>query len=86
MCYCIEVWGSACDKYITSFFKIQKRAVRIINSSSYLAHTSPIFEQFDMLNIYKIDSIYIKLKVATLMFKIEKHIVPSVISEMFVKN
>ena len=47
-------WGSTCDKYISSLFKMQKIAVRIINPSSYLAHTTPIFEKFDILNIYKI--------------------------------
>ena len=26
ICYCIEVWGSACDKYISSLFKIQKKS------------------------------------------------------------
>ena len=64
------------------YLKYKNRAVRIINSSSYLAHTSPIFEKIAILKIYKI----YKLKVAILMFKIEKHIVPSDISEMFVKN
>ena len=54
ICYCIEVWASACDKYISSLFEIQKRAIRIVNSSSYLAHTSPIFEKNDIVNIYKI--------------------------------
>ena len=33
--YCIEVWGGASDKYIKSLFKAQKRAVRIIKSTSY---------------------------------------------------
>ena len=40
--YCIEVWGGASDKSIKSLFKVQKRAVRIIKSASYLAHTQPI--------------------------------------------
>ena len=31
---------NACDKYISSLFKIQKRAVRIINSSSCRISTS----------------------------------------------
>ena len=82
ICYCIEVWGSACDKYISSLFKVQKRAVRIINASSYLAHTQPIFAKLNILNIYKI----YKFKVALLMYKVEKHCVPKVVSDMFVKN
>ena len=40
--YCIEVRGGASDKSIKSLFKVQKRAVRIIKSASYLAHTQPI--------------------------------------------
>ena len=52
--YCIEVWGGASDKYIKSLFKVQKRAVRLIKSTSYLAHTQPIVHALNILNISKI--------------------------------
>ena len=58
--YCIKVWCHTFDKYISchtfdkysSLFKVQKRAVRIITSSSYLAHTLPICSNNKILNIY----------------------------------
>ena len=80
--YCIEVWGGASDKSIKSLFKVQKRAVRIIKSASYLAHTQPIFHALNILNIYKI----YEFKVALFMYKMEMQLLPSLFSDMFVKN
>ena len=36
--YCIEVWGSASDWYISSLFKLQKISVCIIESAHYRAN------------------------------------------------
>ena len=41
--YCVEVWGGASNKLISTLFKLQKKAVRIIVSAPYKAHTRPIF-------------------------------------------
>ena len=79
--YCIEVWGGASDKSIKSLFKVQKRAVRIIKSASYLAHTRPIFHALNILNIYKI----YEFKVSLFMYKMEMQLLPSLFSDMFVK-
>ena len=40
---------SASDKYNQSPFKVQKRGVRIIKATSYLAHTQPIFRLFSVV-------------------------------------
>ena len=82
MSYCIEVWGGASDKYMSSLFKLQKRAVRVITSSAYLAHTSPIFFKLNILNIYKVYA----LKIIMLMYKYEHRLLPSSVQDMFVTN
>ena len=48
--YGIMVWGFKCGR----IFKIQKRAIRIVNLSKDNAHTDPIFKQ---LNILKAEDI-----------------------------
>ena len=37
-----------------SLFKLQKRAVRLIVSAKYLAHTEPIFKQLHVLFMFKL--------------------------------
>ena len=48
--YCTEIWGTAAayKSYTESLFKLQKRAVRLIVSAKYLAHTGPIFKQLNI--------------------------------------
>lgn len=63
--YCNVVWGGSSDVYLGRLFRIQKRIVRIIAGSDYLAHTSPLFYR---LGILKLNDIYIYLN-AIFMFK-----------------
>ena len=51
--YCIEVWGSASDCYISSLFKLQKRSVRIIESAHYRANTEPLFRNCSYYHLTK---------------------------------
>ena len=50
--YCLLAWGHKFDR----LFKIQKRAVRIVNHSKYNAHTDPIFKS---RNLLKLEDIYV---------------------------
>ena len=52
--YCILIWGSAEDGIIEPLFKLQKKAVRIINKSNYLDHTAPIFKSLKLLTVFKV--------------------------------
>ena len=63
--YCIEVWGKSCPTYLSIFFIVQKRAVRLISFSPYLSHTDPIFKS---LQILKLNDIY-KYSVALFIYK-----------------
>ena len=52
--YCNLIWGSAESGIIQPLFLLQKKAIRIINKSHYLDHTSPIFKSLETLNIFQI--------------------------------
>ena len=80
--YCVEVWGSATESCVSSLVKLQKRAVRIIVSASYKAHTGPIFQKLNLLNINKI---YL-YNVALFMFKFENGFLPNIFDNLFCQN
>mgnify|MGYP000542503182 CR=1 FL=1 len=63
--YGILVWGGASDVYSRKLLSIQKKVVRIITKSDYLAHTGPLFHRTEIL---KISDIYV-YQVAIYMFK-----------------
>ena len=52
--YGVLVWGTQ-SNLNNKIVKLQKRAVRIITSSNYLAHSEPIFKKLYLL---KLDDIY----------------------------
>ena len=45
----ILAWGSASNSHLDRLFKLQKRAIRLINHSSFYAHTEPIFKDLKIL-------------------------------------
>lgn len=49
--YCIIVWGNSSSCYLNSLLLLQKRAVRYITNSHYLAHTSELFAELRILKI-----------------------------------
>ena len=52
--YCNLIWGGACKSSLDSLYLLQKKAIRIVNNSEYLAHTDPIFKSLGILNIYQV--------------------------------
>ena len=52
--YCNLVWGGACKSVLEPLVKLQKRAIRIINKSAYLAHTDPIFKTLNILPLHEV--------------------------------
>ena len=57
---------------IERLFKLQKRAIRIITSSKYNAHTEPLFKQLDCLKLPDI----IKLNTLKFYYKLENNLLP----------
>ena len=49
--YGSQVWGSTYPTKLTKLVTLQKKIVRIVDHSDYLAHTSPIFKKFNVLKL-----------------------------------
>ena len=63
--YCIMIWGGTCTSHIKQLETLQKRCIRTITGSTFLAHTSPLFKK---LKILKIRDVY-NLKLALRAYK-----------------
>ena len=63
--YCIVAWGSSYATHLQPLFILQKKAIRTINKSCYLDHTSPLFYSN---NILKLQDIY-RFAVSTYMYE-----------------
>ncbi len=64
--YGILLWGASNQNSIKSLFLQQKKVVRVIAKSSYLAHSDPLFSR---LNVLKINGIY-NLALGTFMYRV----------------
>ena len=80
--YCLPVWGSTYDTYLSPLVSLQKRAVRLIFGAKKYDHTDPIFQS---LNILKLDQLYM-YSVQLLMFKFIKNELPNIFQILFVRN
>ncbi len=77
--YGILLWGSACYVNLNRIFKLQKRAIRIISNSSYLCHTKPLFEKYNVLDIF---DLYSK-EVCLFMHKYHNGLLPRAFDNLF---
>jgi hypothetical protein len=59
--YCNIVWGGAGKSLFERLFKLQKRSIRIITYSMYIAYTSPLFSKLKVLNLKDIFSLQVLL-------------------------
>ena len=50
--YCNIVWGNTYSTHLNQLLILQKKAVRIITKSHFLAHTPPLFRSLNLLNIF----------------------------------
>ena len=80
--YCNLIWSSTYPTNLSRLVLLQKRAVRIINKSDFLAHTSPIFKE---LHLLKLQDIRI-LQICQFMFSCESKKLPYKFQEMFILN
>ena len=80
--YCIEVWGNAHQTHLDPLIKIQKKSIRTITFSHYLAHTEPLFERLDILDMKKL----VMQRISLIMFKNYLNILPTPLSELFIVN
>ena len=80
--YAILSWGGAANVHIDKIFRIQKRAIRIVFHSQYLAHTSPIFKSLKILNIYNL----FQYKLAIFMYLCYNNLLPPSLVQYFSLN
>lgn len=80
--YCIEVWGNVAHCHLQPLLLIQKKLIRIITFSNYLAHTDPIFRD---LYILKIDQLYLS-RLGVFMYKYSNDLLPDVMHDLYRNN
>ena len=50
----LYLWGNACNTYLSSLHKLQKKVVRIITFNDHFTHSLPLFSSLKILTIYDI--------------------------------
>ena len=53
MTYCIEVWRCASQTQLNCLLLLQKKIIRKVSFSHYLAHTNPLFLSMEVLPLRK---------------------------------
>ena len=76
------IWGNAYNVYLDPLVKLQKKCLKIITFSSYLEHTEPLFQNLEILNFKQL----VIHRIAMLMFKNSKEMVPIAIRMLFARN
>ena len=67
--YCILAWGFSCDR----IFILQKKAVRLVCSETFYAHTDPLFKKLNTLKVHDI----FKLRAIKFYFRYVQNQLPS---------
>ena len=52
--YCNIIWGSAFKTTLMPLFILQKKCMRTITKSNFLAHTLPLFSENKLLNVFQL--------------------------------
>ena len=55
----IPVYGGTALYLTEQILRLQKRAIRLVTNSSYVAHTKPLFEKLNALSFYKLYATYL---------------------------
>ena len=80
--YCTLLWANSYRSHLHKLRLLQKKAIRIISNTDYLAHSSKLFLNLKLL---KLDDI-MKFQLGTFMYKSKYNKLPNVIPHMFVTN
>ena len=80
--YGLLLWGNTNKESMTKIFRLQKRALRTISNSSYLSPTKPLFNKYNILNIF---DMYTK-EVAIFMHKFKSNLLPRSFDGCFLIN
>ena len=80
--YYIEIWGNTNDIHLDPLVKIQKKGIRVVTFSHHRESTAPLFQNLNILNFKKL----VTQRIALLMFKYHKGILPDPINNLFSIN
>ena len=59
--YCVLIWGGTYCSHLNKILLLQKKIVRIITKSGYLAHTDPLFKRTGILKIQELYEFHLAL-------------------------
>lgn len=77
--YCNIVWATNYNSRLHDLMILQKRIIRIINESSYLAHTQPMFLKLKLLTLDKLTS----YQTCLFIYKSLKNLLPLEFTKIF---
>ena len=80
--YCTLLWANSHVTNVRKLQLLQKKAIRIITSSHYIAHTDPLFA---MTTLLKLDDLY-KYQLGIFMHKVTHCQLPQNMSLMFLRT
>ena len=80
--YCVEIWGNAANIYLDSLVKLQKKIIRVLTFSQYLAHTNDLFAQLQILPFKKL----VIHRIGLQMFKNNLGYIPKAVKSLFTTN
>ena len=78
--YCCEIWGNTYKTSLQCLFILQKRVIRTVTHSDYLANTNEIFVKLCVLKLKDI----IAYKSYLLAFKAFNNMLPLILNSLFV--
>ena len=73
--YCLLIWGTNTNR----LFKVQKKAIRAVTHSKYVAHTDPLFKK---LNLLKLPNMY-EVQLCRLYYKLENNNLPQYFNNIY---
>jgi len=82
MTYCITVWGNTYNKYLKRFHLLQKKIIRILTYSEYIAHTEDLFHSRKIMTIYNMYKYFVGIFV----FKSINRLLPNSLCDICIPN
>ena len=80
--YCVEIWGHTYKTILKPLFLIQKKTIRILHKTDYLAPTNPLFINKQLLKLEDL----VNLNTALIMYKVYHKQLPHCILELFTER
>ena len=78
--YCVHVWGDSSITNQNKLTKYQKKLVRIITGSSYIANTLQLFNETRILKVHEVYKYFISI----FMYKYHNNLLPNLFENMFI--